>query len=93
MEKNKVHFYFFDEKFTLLVNEGDEKYYSEARDIFKAKLAELNTKYGVFGQGKELVTILAIEALVDGLILREYYQKLQLEVDNKLKYIKTSIKV
>jgi cell division protein ZapA (FtsZ GTPase activity inhibitor) len=70
-----------------LVEKTDEPYFRDAKEILNDRLAALTSDYAAFATEKQLVTVLAIEALVDALKVNERYQRLRGEVQGRLENI------
>ena len=90
-EKEKVIFNLSGEKIPFLVPKEDEAFYVEARDMLTERLAVLKNKYSASANLNQLLTVLAVEALVDALKVDDRYSKLKSEVDQRLDLIKSSL--
>lgn len=77
------------EQIRFMVPQSNERYFREAKEILNDRLAALRTEYSAFASSQTLVSVLAIEALVDALIVNERYQKLKVEVNSRLESIQT----
>ncbi len=90
MNKEKVVFNLSGEKIPFLVPKDEEALYVHARDILNDRLAVLKNKYSATANLNQLLTALAVEALVDALKVNDRYGKLKIEVDQRLDLIKDS---
>jgi cell division protein ZapA (FtsZ GTPase activity inhibitor) len=70
-----------------VVDNADEPYFREANDMLSDRLATLQSDYSAHADTQMLVSVLAVEALVDGLKVNERYQKLRSEVQGRLDII------
>lgn len=70
-----------------VVDNSDEPYFREANDMLSDRLATLQSDYSAHADIQMLVSVLAVEALVDGLKVNERYQKLRSEVQGRLDMI------
>ena len=90
-EKEKVIFNLSGEKIPFLVPKEDEPFYAEARAMLNERLAVLKNKYAASANLNQLLTVLAVEALVDALKVNNRYSRLKNEVDQRLDLIKSSL--
>ena len=72
------------EQITFWVDKADEPYFSDARSLLNQRMNELSQKHATFTHTKQLIASLAVEALVDGLIVNDKYQRLKSEVNDRL---------
>ena len=77
------------EQIPFLVPKSDEPYFREAKDILNDRLASLKSDYSAYANSSKLVSVLAVEALVDALKVNERYQRLKSEVQTRLENIQT----
>lgn len=89
-EEAKVVFDLRGEQIVFKVPNSDERYYREANKILIDRLAELRTEYSAFASTDSLISVLALEALVDALMVNERYQKLKIEVNSRLESIQSN---
>ena len=88
-EKERVVVNLNGEQIPFLVLKSDERYFREAKDILNDRLASLTSDYAAHASASKLVSVLAIEALVEALKLNERYQMLKSEVQTRLENIQT----
>ncbi len=88
--QTKVVFDFNGERTNFMVPEAHEYYYREANKILNNRLTELKTEYSAFATTDSLVSVLALEAMVDALMVNEQYHKLKIEVDARLDSIQSN---
>jgi cell division protein ZapA (FtsZ GTPase activity inhibitor) len=88
--ETKVVFDFNGEQRNFMVPEAHEYYYREANKILNNRLSELKTEYSAFATTDSLVSVLALEAMVDALMVNEHYHKLKIEVDARLESIQSN---
>ncbi|MCP9762754.1 cell division protein ZapA [Lacihabitans soyangensis] len=86
----KVVFDFNGEQINFKVPKAHEYYYREANKILNNRLTELKTEYSAFATTDSLVSVLALEAMVDALMANEHYHKLKIEVDARLESIQSN---
>lgn len=89
-QQTKVVFDFNGERMNFMVPEAHEYYYREANKILNNRLSELKTEYSAFATTDSLVSVLALEAMVDALMANEHYHKLKIEVDARLDSIQSN---
>lgn len=90
-EKVKVIFDLSGEKIPFLVPKEDESFYVNAREMLKERLAVLKNKYSASANLNQLLTVLAVDTLVNALKVNDRYGKLKNEVDQRLDLIKDSL--
>jgi hypothetical protein len=72
-----------------VVLKSDEPYFREAKEILNDRLAVLTREYSAFSSSQKLVSVLAVEALVDAMKINENYQRLKGEVQQRLEIIQS----
>ena len=87
MEKERVIVLLNGEQIPFLVNKSDEPYFRNAKEILNDRFAALTNDFAANATSKELIIVLAVEALVDALKVNERYQLLRGEVDTRLQGI------
>ncbi len=90
-EKVKVVFNLTGEQIPLLVFKEDEPFYVEAREMLNERLAVLKNKYSASANLNQLLTLLAVDTLVNALKVDDRYTKLKREVDSRLDLIKSTL--
>ncbi len=90
-QKEKVVFNLSGEKIPFLVFKEDEPMYITARDMLNDRLAVLKNKYSASANINQLLTVLAVEALVDALKVNDRYSKLKNEIDSRLESFNSSL--
>lgn len=61
-----------------------EPFYRDAGDLFEERLAVLKKQYGTSTTTSVLVSVVAIEALVDALMADDNYTRLKVNLENRL---------
>ncbi|MFN4085112.1 MAG: cell division protein ZapA [Spirosomataceae bacterium] len=84
-EKVPVNLPLNDVKVPFKVPKSVEPFYRNAGDLFNERLAVLKKQYGTSTTTSVLVSVVAIEALVDALKADHHYTKLKIEVENRLR--------
>ncbi len=87
MEKERVIVVLNGEQIPFLVNKSDEPYFRNAKEILNDRFAALTNDFAANATSKELIIVLAVEALVDALKVNERYQLLRGEIDTRLQGI------
>jgi cell division protein ZapA (FtsZ GTPase activity inhibitor) len=90
-QKEKVVFNLSGEKIPFLVKKEEEPIYITARDMLNDRLSVLKNKYSASANLNQLLTMLAVEALVDALKVNDRYSKLKNEIDSRLDSITSSL--
>ena len=88
-EKARVVIKINGEKLPFVVPKSDEPYFRDAKDILHDRFAVLTREYSAFASSQHLVSVLAVEALVDAMKINENYQRLKGEVQDRLEMIQT----
>lgn len=83
-EKAAVNLQLNDVKVPFKVSKAVEPYYRDAGDLFNERLAVLKKQYGTSTTTSVLVSVVAIEALVDAIMADENYTKLKLILETRL---------
>ncbi|MCP9767421.1 cell division protein ZapA [Lacihabitans sp. LS3-19] len=78
------------EQLPFVVPKSDEPYFREAKEMLNDRLAVLTREYSAFASSQMLVSVLAVEALVDAMKINENYQRLKGEVQERLELIQTN---
>ena len=73
------------------VPQQEEKIYVDARDILKSRLTVLKNKYAGMANINQLLTTLAVEAMVDSLKVDKRYLLLKNEVSDRIDKLQTSL--
>lgn len=90
MNKEKVVIPLNGVQVPFLVSEKDEPYFRQAKDILNDRFATLTSDYAAKASSKELLVVLAVDALVDALKINERYQLLKEEVSVRLNDIQNN---
>lgn len=79
-----VNFNLSGDAVPMTVPSSEERYYVEAREILKSRLAILKNRYSVVANVGQLLTALCAEAMVDSLKAEERYKLLQEELEKRV---------
>lgn len=78
------------ERINLKVPISEEVVYQDAKKMLISRLAELRTEHAAFTNADVLISVLALEAAVDALMINERYQRLKIEVNSRLESIQAN---
>ncbi|HLO43002.1 MAG TPA: cell division protein ZapA [Leadbetterella sp.] len=78
------------ERINLKVPKSEEVVYQDAKKMLISRLAELRTEHAAFTNADVLISVLALEAAVDALMINERYQRLKIEVNSRLESIQAN---
>lgn len=93
MENDKVKFILdlSGHKVSLNILKEEEAIFVTAREMLNDRLTVLKNKYSATANINQLLTVVAVEALVDALKVDERYTKLKSEVESRLDAINNSL--
>lgn len=83
-EKAAVNLQLNDVKVPFKVRKAVEPFYRDAGDLFNERLAVLKKQYGTSTTTSVLVSVVAIEALVDAIMADQNYTKLKVTMESRL---------
>ncbi|MBK6978139.1 MAG: cell division protein ZapA [Cytophagaceae bacterium] len=86
-EKTRVLIKLNGEQISFLVPRHEEPYFRDANEILNSRLAALAREHSAFANPAKILSVLAVEALVDALKINENYQSLKNEVQGRLENI------
>lgn len=86
-EKNKVVIKLAGEQIPFIVDSDEEPYFREANEFLNNRLAALTREHSAHANSQKLVSVLAVEAMVDALKINHRYQLLKEEVKGRIEII------
>ncbi|WP_341224653.1 cell division protein ZapA [uncultured Arcticibacterium sp.] len=86
-EKIKANIRINGEPIPFLLSPEEEPYFREAAIKINDRLAVLHNKYGAVANFEDLLSTVAVEAMVDALQAHKNYEKLRNEVNGRLEQI------
>jgi cell division protein ZapA (FtsZ GTPase activity inhibitor) len=89
-EEATVNLELSGERIRLKVPKSEEVVYQDAKKMLIGRLAELRAEYDAFANVDALISVLALEAAVDALMINERYQRLKIEVNSRLESIQAN---
>ena len=86
-EKTRVVVKLNGEQISFLVKRHEESFFRDANEILNSRFAALAREHSAFANSAKLISVLAVEAVVDALKINENYQSLKNEVQDRLENI------
>lgn len=90
-KKEKVNINLSGDVVPFSVPKSEEIFYVNAREILIDRLAVLKNKYAGLANMNQLLTTLAVEALVDALKVDKRYKMLKTEVNQRVENLQTGL--
>jgi cell division protein ZapA (FtsZ GTPase activity inhibitor) len=90
-EKIKANIKINGEALPFLLKPEDEPFFREAAIKINERLAVLHNKYGAVANFEHLLSIVAVEAMVDALQAHQNYTRLRTDVNSRLQQIDSRI--